>query len=135
MPRGTQDTRLLSITFAYRTVTLYGPAFQLCSTSNIKNYAGPTTPCRSMVWANPVSLATTQGIEFSFSSSRYLDVSVPWVAFRTLWIHARITDFVSWVAPFGNLRIKACLQLTVAYRSLPRPSSALSAKASTVCPY
>ncbi len=32
-----------------------------------------------MVWANPVSLAATQGIAFAFSSSRYLDVSVPWV--------------------------------------------------------
>ena len=27
------------------------------------------------------------------------------------------------VAPFGNHRIKACLQLPDAYRSLPRPSS------------
>ena len=32
-----------------------------------------------MVWADPVSLAATQGIAFAFSSSRYLDVSVPWV--------------------------------------------------------
>ncbi len=32
-----------------------------------------------MVWAVPVSLAATQGIDFSFFSSRYLDVSVPWV--------------------------------------------------------
>ena len=39
-----------------------------------------------------------------------------------------------WVAPFGNPRIKACWRLPVAYRSLPRPSSPLSAKASTKCP-
>ena len=31
------------------------------------------------VWANPLSLAATYGISFDFSSSRYLDVSVPWV--------------------------------------------------------
>ena len=31
--------------------------------------------------------------------------------------------------PFGHLRIKACLQLPAAYRSLPRPSSAPIAKA------
>ncbi len=37
------------------------------------------------------------------------------------------------VAPFGNPRVKACLQLTAAYRSLPRPSSPTRAKASTVC--
>ena len=39
------------------------------------------------------------------------------------------------VPPFGNLRVKGCLHLSVAYRSLPRPSSADIAKASTVRPY
>ncbi len=38
------------------------------------------------------------------------------------------------VSPFGNPRIKACLRLPEAYRSLPRPSSPADAKASTVCP-
>ena len=33
------------------------------------------------------------------------------------------------VSPFGDLRIKAHLRLPEAYRSLSRPSSALSAKA------
>ena len=36
------------------------------------------------------------------------------------------------VAPFGNLGIIACVLLPQAYRSLPRPSSPLCAKASTV---
>ena len=40
-----------------------------------------------------------------------------------------------WVAPFGNSRIKARSQLPKTYRSVPRPSSPLSAKASTECPY
>lgn len=39
------------------------------------------------------------------------------------------------VAPFGNPRIYACLQLPVAYRSLSRPSSPVHAKASTIRPY
>jgi hypothetical protein len=39
-----------------------------------------------------------------------------------------------WVSPFGNRRVKACLRLTDAYRSLPRPSSTLGAKAFTVRP-
>ena len=39
------------------------------------------------------------------------------------------------VAPFGHLRINARLQLPVAFRSLPRPSSSLRAKASTIRPY
>ena len=33
----------------------------------------------TLVLANPRSLATTNGITFVFFSSRYLDVSVPWV--------------------------------------------------------
>ena len=33
----------------------------------------------SWVWALPRSLAATRGISFDFSSSRYLDGSVPWV--------------------------------------------------------
>ena len=37
------------------------------------------------------------------------------------------------VAPFGNLRVTGYLLLTVAYRSLSRPSSAPSAKASALC--
>ena len=39
------------------------------------------------------------------------------------------------IAPFGNPRIKACLPLPEAYRSLPRPSSPCDAKASTVRPF
>ena len=39
-----------------------------------------------------------------------------------------------WVAPFGNPRIKACSRLPEAFRSVPRPSSPLDAKASTRCP-
>ncbi len=38
------------------------------------------------------------------------------------------------VSPFGNPRIKARSQLPTAYRSVPRPSSPLGAKASTRCP-
>ena len=42
------------------------------------------------VWALPLSLATTQGVEVSFLSSGYLDVSVPQLASRTLWIQIRV---------------------------------------------
>ena len=37
------------------------------------------------------------------------------------------------VSPFGYLRVEAYLQLTAAYRSLSRPSSAPNAKAFTLC--
>ena len=40
-----------------------------------------------------------------------------------------------WIAPFGDLRIKVCLPLPGAYRSLPRPSSAPDAKASSLRSY
>ena len=37
------------------------------------------------------------------------------------------------VFPFGHLRIKSCLHFPAAFRSLPRPSSSLRAKASPIC--
>ena len=40
-----------------------------------------------------------------------------------------------WVSPFRNRRIKACSQLPDAYRSVPRLSSPVHAKAFTNCPY
>ena len=45
-----------------------------------------------------------------------------------------LEDYPRGVAPFGNLRVKACLRLTGAYRCLTRPSSPSCAKASTVRP-
>ena len=39
-----------------------------------------------------------------------------------------------WVAPFGDPRINGRSPLPSAYRSVPRPSSPLGAKASTRCP-
>ena len=53
-----------------------------------------------------------------------------------LCIHSAVTGhYPSRVPPFGNLRIKAYLQLPEAYRSLSRPSSAISAMASTLRSY
>ena len=39
------------------------------------------------------------------------------------------------VSPFGYLRVTACLRLSAAFRSLSRPSSAPSARASTLCSF
>ena len=39
-----------------------------------------------------------------------------------------------WVSPFGHPRINDCSHLPAAFRSVPRPSSPLGAKASTECP-
>ena len=43
----------------------------------------------------------------------------------------RIRYPCGWVSPFGNLRINDRSHLPEAYRSVPRPSSPLGAKAST----
>ena len=85
-------------------------------------------------WPGPRSLATTSGVSVDVLSSGYLDVSVRRVCLAWLWIHHAIPP-KRWVAPFGNPRIKVCSQLPEAYRSVLRPSSPLSAKASTKCPY
>ena len=83
---------------------------------------------------SPRSLATTSGVSVDVLSSGYLDVSVLRVCFTHLWIQCAMT-LTGRVSPFGNPRIKDCSHLPVAYRSLSRPSSPLSAKASTKCPY
>ena len=71
-----------------------------------------------MVWPLSLSLATTQKISVDFSSSPYLDVSVQAVPLVYLLIQYTMHEYDSMrIAPFGNLRVEACLQLTAAYRS------------------
>ncbi len=89
--------------------------------------------CRSNHWPGPRSLATTSGVSVDVLSSGYLDVSVRRVRFPYLWIQHGI-PLARWVSPFGNSRINACSRLPVTYRNVLRPSSPLSAKASTRCP-
>ena len=60
-----------------------------CLTILKRNSRNPQSATRKglntdQVWALPISLATTQGIEVSFSSWGYLDVSVPPVTARGL---------------------------------------------------
>ena len=116
----------LHIAYAYGAFTLCGAAFQAASTSLCLGYCGPTTPPPArpkMVWATSRSLATTWEITVVFSSSGYLDVSVPRVR---LHLHG-YPDKSGWVAPFGHPRINASLQLPTDFRSLARPSSPLYA--------
>ncbi len=61
-----------------------------------------------LVWAFPRSLAATQGIEFSFSSCRYLDVSVLCVYLEcAMYSHNRNILLKMLGSPFGNLWIIA----------------------------
>ncbi len=123
--------------FVYATITLFGLGFPSAhSTNPCFDLLQSTTPHNRShtVWPLPLSLATTYGISVDFSSCGYLDVSVHQVRFQQLCIHCRIPAS-GWVSPFGHYRIKACCQLPDTFRRLPRPSSPLTAKASTVCAY
>ncbi len=82
----------------------------------------PAQSVNCTVWANPISLAATIGITIVFSSSGYLDVSVPRV--RPL---SGTVSSIRWVAPFGYLRINLYVPIPAAFRSLSRPSSPLRA--------
>ncbi len=80
---------------------------------------------RPPVWALPRSLAATKGISglISFPAGTEM-FQFPAFALRGLWIQPAVTGYDPCrVAPFGNPRIKGCLRLPEAYRSLPRPSS------------
>ena len=94
--------------------------------------SGPTTSWQhaARIWAIPISLATTQGITIVFFSSTYLDVSVQWVDSPCGVTHLQCAG-LSHSEIFGYY---ACVQLPEAYRSLPRPSSPLRPKASTMRP-
>ena len=79
---------------------------------------------RTMVWALPVSLAATSGIDVSFFSSGYLDVSVHRVPLRTLWIGVRIHEVRSCGFPHseicGSMDMCSSPQLFAAYHVFHR---------------
>ena len=79
MSRHTQDTATAYQTYQYGTFTLYGITFQLILVRWYIELSQSYNPCSAVtkqVWAVSLSLATTQEIDVSFSSSAYLDVSV-----------------------------------------------------------
>ena len=107
------------------------PAFP-CRSPNLSARCVSPQPRRinPSVCPLPRSLATTCGISVDFSSSPYLDVSVQAVPRVRLFCSTHADRvLLCRVSPFGNLRVKAYVQLTAAYRSLSRPSSAPDAKA------
>ena len=74
---------------------------------------------RTMVWALPVSLAATPGIDVSFFSSGYLDVSVHRVPDVRLWIYRTTTEVCSARFPHsdtpGSMDICSSPRLFAAY--------------------
>ena len=82
--------------FGYGALTLSGRLFQSRSPAVTESLMqSEPRDARITVWALPRSLAATYGIEFSFFSSGYLDVSVPRVPFHTLWIGVWMTEVCS----------------------------------------
>ena len=79
---------------------------------------------RTPVWALSISLAATLKIEFSFSSSGYLDVSVHRVPSVYLWIQYTVTEVCSAGFPHsdicGSMDICSSPQLFAAYHVFHR---------------
>ena len=90
--------RSVSLSFAYGAFTLFGRLSQSRS-AGLPESGLRSEPrnARIPVWPLPRSLAATCGIDVSFSSSGYLDVSVHRVPFHALWIGAWMTG----VCPAG----------------------------------
>ena len=91
-------SRLVSSSFAYGAFTLSGRLSQSRS-ARLPESGLRSEPrnARIPVWPLPRSLAATCGIDVSFSSSGYLDVSVHRVPLHALWIGAWMTG----VCPAG----------------------------------
>ena len=90
--------RSVSMSFAYGAFTLFGRLSQSRS-AGLPESGLRSEPrnARIPVWPLPRSLAATCGIDVSFSSSGYLDVSVHRVPLHALWIGAWMTG----VCPAG----------------------------------
>ena len=92
MSRGTLDPARSALTLD----TGLSPSLAGCSKAVLLSLPDPSMQseprnARIPVWALPLSLAATHGIDVSFSSSGYLDVSVPRVPLHKLWIHLWMT--------------------------------------------
>ena len=125
MSRGTLDPAGLPRT----SDTGLSPSMAGCSKAVLLSLPDPSMQseprnARIPVWALPLSLAATHGIDVSFSSSGYLDVSVPRVPLRTLWIHVRMTEVPSAGFPHseisGSMDICSSPKLFAAYHVFHR---------------
>ena len=123
--------------FAYETFTLSGQSFQNCSATRLIPYNCPY----------PVSISTLGLASSDFA--RHYSRNLVWFLFLCLlrcfssagspcWPMNSVSNpqlFTARVSPFGYSRVVAYFQLTVTFRRLSRPSSALGAKAFTLCSF
>ena len=115
----------VNFSFAYGAFTLFGRLSQNLSARLSESIlrSEPHGAC-TMVWPLPLSLAATHGIDVSFFSSGYLDVSVHRVPFHTLWIGVWMTGVFPVGFPHsdicGSLDICSSPQLFAAYHVFHR---------------
>ena len=118
-------SRSVSFSFAYGAFTLSGRLSQNLSARFTESYMrSEPRSARTPVWPLSISLAATLEIDFSFSSSGYLDVSVHRVPFHTLWIGVWIHEVFSCGFPHsdicGSVDICSSPQLFAAYHVFHR---------------
>ena len=106
--------------FTYGALTLSGRLSQNRSVSFLQwRLQSEPRRARAPVWAPSLSLAATQEIDVSFSSSGYLDVSVHRVPFHALWIRAWMAGVLPAGFPHsdisGSLDICSSPKLFAAY--------------------
>ena len=126
--------RSLHSDFDYEAFTLSGWLSQNHSARLIESIPrSEPRSARTPVWALSISLAATLEITCCFLFLRLLRCFSSPGSLRTPMdsVHGD-WGMLSRVSPFRNLRINGYVLLPVAYRSLSRLSSALSAKASTI---
>ena len=117
----------VSSDFGYGALTLSGRLFQSRSPVITESLLqSEPRDARIAVWALPRSLAATYGIDVSFSSSGYLDVSVHRVPSVWLWIHHTVAEGFSAGFPHsdisGSMDICSSPKLFAAYHVLHRLS-------------
>ena len=124
--------------FVYGSFTLFARLFQNRSTILLESFMMIRNPDNKLsVWPPSRSLAATWEIDVSFFSWGYLDVSVHPVSHTALFYsHSCTCTLLQVGSPIRKSAVhNGYLLLTAAYRSLSRPSSAPSAKASALCSF
>ena len=102
--------RYVNAPFAYGAFTLFGRSFQDLSARFVKSrMRSEPQVARNLVWALPISLAATFGIDLSFLSSGYLDVSVHRVPLLNLWIQLSISEVCSDRFPHSDISGSLCI--------------------------
>ena len=121
--------------FVYGALTRSGRPFHACLTKLPDPYCRPATP-RGMprgLGSFPFARRYLGNRSFFLFLRVLRCFSSPGPPDMTMDSSCRDRTSFCRVSTFGYLRVLACLRLTVAFRSLPRPSSALGAWASTLC--